>query len=329
MLFYHNDGVIIAWVSNMTEYASAVTADGKTIRLTARVGTWEQLKLAAESGVEGIGLLNVNSFFDTAPKLPSGEEQYQTYCGIMKAMGSRSVTFVASGWDSCFIDRENDPNLASGCRGIRLGLGKPEILKTQLRAVMMAGTHGEFNIVLPMVRRVDEVIKVKELIKEVQAELEGNETPFRLPMEIGVMADVPAVLQALDIFCFESRFFVAGEDSLNCLYAADQEDKTSNSILNYFDSAYLSYLQDLVSKAHQRHKRAAISSPMVDEPAAILLLLGMGYDEIIVSPGKIVATRELISRLDVHAAKLIASKAISYWEPEKSLKYSRDSLCKI
>lgn len=270
--------------------------------------TREQLAKAAENGAEAIGLLDLRGFFDTVQDLPGEEEQYDIYGEIGRIMGDSPVTVVISNWVGHRCPANTD------------------LIKNQLRALLRANIHGNFSILLPRVSHVSEIIKVQQLIRESQAELEGGNLPFRVPGEMGVMADVPAVLAAMDIFCFESKFFIAGEDSLYYLYAADPEIKTSNSILNYFDSAYLSYLQDLVAKAHRRHKRAAVSSPMVDEPAAILLLLGMGYDEIIVAPGKIAATRELVSRLDAHAAKLIASKAISYWEPEKSFAYCRDCL---
>lgn len=309
----------------MTAYAPAITADGKTIRLTARVETREQLMEAADSGAGGIGLLNVNSFFDTAPELPSGEEQYKTYCDMVKIMGRKQVTLMASGWDSRFNAAKHNPGQIPGCRGIRQGLANPEALRTQLRALMMAGVQGKFSLVLPMVGHVTELIRVKEQIKDIHKELESGGIPCGLPEEIGIMADMPAVLQAMDIFCFESKFFVVGEDLLYYLYGGDPESKTSGSILRYFDSAYLSYLQELVTRAHRRHKSVAVSSRMTDEPAAILLLLGIGFDEMVLAPGKIAIAREQISRLDAHGAKLLASKAISYWEPEKSLKYCRDA----
>jgi phosphotransferase system enzyme I (PtsI) len=274
-------------------------------------------------------MLNVNSFFDTAAKIPSLEEQYQVYCGIMKAMASRPVTFIVSGWRRRCIAGKDEYIPSPECPDIKLALSNPDILKARLRALMTAGTHGCYSIVLPMVRRVDEVIKFKELVKEVQAALENEGIPFVLPDEIGIMADVPAVLAALDNFCFESRFFMSGDDTINCLYAGEAAGIATNCPVNYFDSAYLSYLQELVDKVHHRRKRVGISSAMVNEPAAIPLLLGIGFDEVVAAPGKIDSIRTLIRRVDINAAKLIASKAKSFWDPEKSLKYCRDNLVKL
>ncbi|GBF33845.1 phosphoenolpyruvate-protein phosphotransferase of PTS system [Desulfocucumis palustris] len=292
----------------MTENAATITADGKIIRITAKVQTGEQLAGAAESGAEAIGLLDLRGF--SGQEQPDGEEQYRIYREISKIMGDRPVTAVITNWRG---HRQTDPDL----------------LKSQLRALLRASNHGNFSLVLPGVSQVSEIIKVKELLGEAQAELEEGNTPFRRPGEIGVMADIPAVLAAMEIFCFESRFFISGDNTINCLFAAGSESRSGDDLLYYFDPAHLSYLQELAERACRRQKRAGISSPMVSEPAAIPLLLGMGYEEIIAPPEIIPATRGLIRRINAHSAKLIASKAISYWEPEKSLRYCRDCLAKM
>lgn len=292
----------------MSENNSTITADGKIIRVTAKVQTGEQLAKAAENCAEAIGLLDLRGF--SLQDLPGQAEQYDIYWEINKIMGDRPVTVIISNWQG---HRRTNPNL----------------LKKQLSALLRANIYGNFNMVLPRVGQVSEILKLKELLRETQAELEEGNIPFRLPGEIGIMADVPAVLAAMDIFCFESRFFISGDDTINYLYAAGSEYRADNDILHYFDSAHLSYLQELSDRAGRRHKRVGISSPMVNEPAAIPLLLGMGFEEIIAPPEIIPATRELIQRINAHSAKLIASKAISYWEPDKSLRYCKDCLARI
>lgn len=301
------------------------TADGKRIKITALVAKKEHISKAARL-TEGIGLLCVNSFFEGADDLPSEEEQYDLFCSIGRVMRDRQVTIRIFDWDYRYFGRDPGINPTLGLRGARLGLAQPGYLKSQLRAILRAGIYGNFNLVLPMVSHVTEVTEVKAYINEVQTELENSGEYYRMPADLGVMADIPAVVAAIEAFCFEVKFFHAGVDAISHLFAADPENPEVAGRLNYFDPAYLAQIQLLVEKAHRRHKNVCISAPLVNEPAAIPVLVGMGMDEIVVSPELVPKTRELVKCLDVHSTRLIAAKVLSYREPEKSKKYCEDCL---
>jgi len=295
------------------------TRDGRRVILTATASTPAEADQAVQLGAEGIGLFTCESLYRDCP--PPEEELLDLYRALAAGGGDRPpvVRLPDLDWHQ-WPGHEREENPALGRRGIRLALAVPALLRPQLRAVLQAGALRPLRLALPFVSSVSEVVQVKHLLLELTEELAGQ--PCAMPA-LGLMADLPAVAAAFDIMAYETRFYHVGDNMIKYLAGTD-----NGSIPDPFDAAFLQQCRVLVENLHRRHKKVAISASIVCEPAAVPVLIGLGFDELAVPAGLLAQTRELVENTHYGASRLIAAKTLSFWDPRQARAYAADALAK-
>jgi len=287
----------------LRSYASkpSVSADGYALKLMANLEVDDEVPLALELGVEGVGLYRTEFLLYNADRLPGEDEQYQHYSRIVRAMAGRQVTFrlIDVGGEKPILFEQitghdaasNNPSL--GLRGIRLLLRNRQMLKTQLMALLRAATEGEVQILIPMVSHPDEVIQVRELLHECAASL-GIDT---LP-PVGAMIEVPAAVMIADELAKLCDFFSVGTNDL--IQYTMAADRTDEDVAYLYDASHQA-MEYMLRRTARAAKKAGIPIAMCGEMAADLgwteRLMNMGFDSLSMSLHHILPVRKHLSHL--------------------------------
>lgn len=313
-------------------HTCTTTADGHPVSLTSLVTCQEDINDAISSTAHGIGLLDTNFLFAGRAELPGEEEQFEIYKKAASSAGNRPVnirTCSLCARQMPGIDPppwEKNPDL--GLKGLRLGLKRPEILKTQLRAILRASVHGHIHILLPMVSTPREVKQFKKILSEVQSDLERDGIDYRPVAEIGIMADLPSVVVNAALFAFDVSFFQVGNDLKNYTMGTDFSENGLTYLQHDFEPAFLFQIQNLAQTATQKNKTVSISTPLASLPEAIPILLAIGVQDFVMRPGDMGPVKKLINNITIPKARVIAAKAMSYHSGKDVQQYARDSLQK-
>ncbi len=293
----------------------SVTLDGRRVRLESNIGTVIDAKAAAENDAEGIGLVRTEFLYMERSELPSEQEQFEAYKEILAKMGDKPVIFrtLDAGGDknlpSLELPKEENPFL--GYRAIRICLAKPLIFKTQLRALLRAGVHGQLKIMFPMISSVDEFRRAKKLFEEAKGELSEEGVPFRGNIPLGIMIEIPAAAVMADRFAKEADFFSIGtNDLIQYTLAADRGNPSIADVYTPFHPSVLKLIAQTISAA----EKAGIACGMCGEAAADLtlvpLLLGLGLKEFSMSPPSILKVRKLINGLNYDECRVLADQVL-------------------
>jgi phosphotransferase system enzyme I (PtsP) len=260
----------------------AVTRDGHRVTLLMNAGLLVDLPHLSESGAEGIGLFRTELQFMIAARMPKLREQQALYTAVLDAAGDRPVTFrtLDIGGDKVlpYLRTATEENPAMGWRAIRLGLDRPGLLRTQIRALLQAAAGRELRIMLPMVTDLDEIRQTRALIERDLAHLRRHrhEAPARLLM--GAMVEVPALLFALDRLVKEVDFISVGSnDLLQFLTATDRGNTRVSSRFDILSRPFLRALRQIVREAGKASLPVTLCGEMAGNPLAAMTLIGLGY----------------------------------------------------
>jgi len=266
----------------------AVTLDGVEVRLYVNAGLNADLGLAATAGSSGIGLFRSELPFMLFDRFPSELEQRNLYRQALEAMAPSPVTLrtLDAGGDKklpYLPDEDSDPVL--GSRGIRFSLEHPEIFLTQLRAALGADLGlGNLRLLLPMISDLDELEQALDLIAQAVAQLANEDFAVSRP-PVGVMIEVPAAVYAAEQLARHADFLSVGTNDLaQYLLATDRNNPRDSTRLGPAHPALLRALQQVVDSTHKTGKTVTVCGEIASDPAMGLLLLGMGFDGLSVSP---------------------------------------------
>lgn len=281
----------------------------------------------AASAADGIGLLSTDFMYLNRDNLPEEEEQLEILLRVSRLMGNRPVTVRTLQAHPKTIRAIDSSELSNNCRGVRLGLARPDILQTQLRAIVRASSEGNFRLLLPMVADVTEVIKVKDTINTMHRELCEQNT-HSLP-DLGIELEVPGALVMAPVLAFEVSFFSISERlKQHTLLAADVNCR-NNDLLHDYAPSFLFQISALAEEVRKRRKSVAVTAPLAWQPPAIPLLIAMGVNELVMPPEHIEQARRIIARLTMPKAKLVTSKAMSFWFPDEIQRYAEECLSRL
>jgi phosphotransferase system enzyme I (PtsP) len=288
-----------------------VTKDGEKISLLLNAGLLVDLPHIAETGAAGIGLFRTELQFMVAAELPRSAEQLRLYRQVLDAAESRPVTFrtLDIGGDKVlpylrFEEEEENPAL--GWRAIRLGLDRPGLLRTQIRALLDAAAERELRIMFPMVTTVDEFDQAKALVEKELTHLRrhGHTLPERV--HVGVMVEVPALLYQLDELLKRVDFLSVGSnDLMQFMFAAD---RSNTRLANRFDPIsppLLRALKEIVDKARAAKKPVTLCGELASQPIGALALIAIGYRSLSLSASAVGPVKAMV--LDLDAAKAAAA----------------------
>lgn len=283
----------------------SVTLDGKKVLTYANIGNVKDLALVLQNGAEGIGLFRSEFLYLESETYPTEEEQFEVYKKVAETMAGKRVIIrtldIGADKQADYFELAKEENPAMGVRAIRICLTRPEIFKTQLRALFRASAFGNIAIMYPMITSLSEVAQIKKIVEEVKAELDADNVPYGTP-EQGIMIETPAAATISDLLAEEVDFFSIGTNDLTqYTLAIDRQNQSLDSFFDAHHIAVLRMINQTVQNAHKAGIWCGICGELGADSDLTELFLAMGIDELSVSPGRLLAIRRLICETDSSA----------------------------
>ena len=280
-----------------------VTLDGQKVMLYANIGNIKDLATVIQNDAGGIGLFRSEFIYLEKEDFPTEEEQFQIFRQVAQTMAGKRVIIrtldIGADKQCDYFHMEHEENPALGCRAIRICLTRPEIFKTQLRALFRASAFGKIAIMYPMITSVQEVRKIKEIVEEVKAELTSQGVEFGNP-EQGIMIETPAAAIISDDLAKEVDFFSIGTNDLSqYTMAIDRQNPQLDLFFDPHHPAVLRMISLVVENAHKAGIWAGICGELGADQSLTKEFLAMGVDELSVSPGSILPLRKIILETNV------------------------------
>lgn len=280
-----------------------ITIDGKKIMLYANIGNSKDLAAVLQNDAGGIGLFRSEFIYLERDTFPTEEEQFQIYRTVAETMAGKPViirTLDIGADKKCdYFGMEPEENPAMGCRAIRICLTRPEIFKTQLRALFRASAFGNISIMYPMIISVDELKKIKTIVAEIRQELTEQGVTFGEPKQ-GIMIETPAAVMMSEELAKEVDFFSIGTNDLTqYTLAIDRQNPKLDAFYDPHHPAVLRMIQMVVENAHKAGIWAGICGELGADTSLTRRFLAMGVDELSMSPGSILPVRKIILETDV------------------------------
>lgn len=310
------------------------TTDGVRIRLEANIELLEDLPFLNEHGAEGVGLYRSEFMLSGRPIASVTEEdQYALYRSLIEQVAPRPVTIRTFDLDERqFAGPGRGPErrrTRPGLRGLRLGLAYPEVLRTQLRALVRASAHGPLRIMFPFVTAVEEVRDARMILADVVSGLSrthpGQFDPARI--KVGAMIEVPSAALAADLLAPEVDFFTIGtNDLIQFCLAVDRTDDRVSDLYEPLHPAVLRLIRT-VRRAAARHRiPVSLCGEMASDPALVGLLVGLGLTEFSMTPGAIPIVRQVIAETSAADARRLAGHALRLATAAEIEQYLFDAL---
>ena len=277
----------------------ATTPEGKRIQLCANIGSPKDLEAVEQGDGDGIGLFRSEFLYLGRDDYPSEEDQYRAYRQVAQAMAGRMVVVrtldIGADKQASYFALPQEENPAMGMRAIRICLTRPQIFRTQLRALYRASVHGNLAIMFPMITSLEEVRQVKEICRQVRQELQEAGVPFRAETPLGIMIETPAAALISDRLAPEVDFFSIGTNDLTqYTLAVDRQNGSIGAFCNPHHEAVLRLIRYTVEQAHQAGIWVGICGELAADPSLTQTFVEMGIDELSMSPGKIMETKARI-----------------------------------
>lgn len=280
-----------------------VTLDGRSIMLYANIGNSKDLATVLQNDAGGIGLFRSEFLYLERDTFPTEEEQFKIYKTVAETMAGKRVIIrtldIGADKQCDYFEMEQEENPAMGCRAIRICLKRPEIFKTQLRALYRASAFGRIAIMFPMIISVNEVRRIKEIITEVKRELDALGVEYGAP-ELGIMIETPAAVMMSDELAKEVDFFSIGTNDLTqYTLAIDRQNESLDEFYDPHHPAVLRMIRMVVENAHKSGIWAGICGELGSDKTLTRTFLEMGVDELSVSPASILPIRSIVRNTDL------------------------------
>lgn len=309
----------------------AITTDGKTMGMYANIEFPDEVPAVLESGAEGIGLYRSEYHFLRDDKIPSEEDLFTDYLRVAENLAPKSLiirTFDLGGdkiSHSLPVEHEENPFL--GWRAIRVSLSMKSLFKSHLRAIMRASVAGNVRIMFPMISSMDELDEALECIEEVKSQLLQDGYDFDHNIPVGIMIEIPSAVMIAEHLARKVSFFSIGTNDL--IQYSVAVDRTNDRIANLFD-VYHPGVWKLVKKtvddAHAAGITVAVCGELSNDPAAALLFLGLGVDELSMAPTFIPTIKHVIRSISVSRASEMAAHALSMESGNEVKKYLAEEM---
>lgn len=276
-----------------------ITSGGRKIHLYANIGGVSDIGAAILNDAEGIGLLRSEFLYLESNDYPTEQEQFAVYKKIIESMGGKKVIIrtldIGADKQIDYFKLAREENPAMGFRAVRICLKRPEIFKTQLRAILRASAFGKAAIMFPMIISVDEIRRIKTILEEVKNSLRTEKISFDENIETGIMIETPAAALISDILAEEVDFFSIGSNDLTqYTLAADRQSELIEDFYNPYHDAVKKLIKITIDNAHAKGKWVGICGELGGDRNMTEWLVENGIDEISVSPPLILPMRKKI-----------------------------------
>jgi phosphotransferase system enzyme I (PtsI) len=302
----------------------AITIDGRRILVTANIGNEDDLNTAIMNGCDGVGLFRMEFYYLTQSALPSSDKLVRIFEKFAKKLKEKPLTIrlLDIGGDKPLpyipFPEENNPFL--GFRGIRYLLKHKDLLESQLRAVLITSRQGNIRVMAPMVSTIEEVRDLKRVIKTLSEEVNGK-------LKVGIMVEVPSIVFMVDKIAKEVDFLSIGTNDLTqYIFAADRTNENVSYLYDDMHPVVLKAIKEISEKAHNAGTYVDVCGELASNPLAIPILVGLGIDELSVSPTAIPMAKWIIRNISYEDAKKLAENVIELENGEEVRKNVRKFL---
>lgn len=276
-----------------------VTKSGQKINVYANIGNVSDLGAVLKNDAGGIGLFRSEFLYLENSTFPTEEQQFAVYKQVAESMAGKKVIIrtldIGADKQVDYFNLDKEENPALGYRAIRICLTRPEIFKTQLRALYRAAVYGNLSIMFPMIISVSEVKKIKEIIAEVKAELKAEGIPYKEDVELGIMIETPAAVMMSRELAKEVDFFSVGTNDLTqYTLAIDRQNQKLDAFYDPHHPAVLAMIKMAADNAHAEGKWIGICGELGADLELTEEFLKMGLDELSVSPALVLPLRKRI-----------------------------------
>lgn len=291
--------------SRLLEYKGRenITADGHKINITANVGSLAEIDDAIENDAGGIGLFRSEYIYLSKDCFPSEDELFEVYKSAAEKMQGREIIIrtldVGADRRMAYYGLPNEVNPALGCRGIRFLLNRPDIFKTQLRALYRAAAYGNVSVLYPMVSTLVDVGRIKRINNEAVRELWREEVPIG-DVKQGILVETPSAVIISDLLAREVDFLSIGTNDLaQYSMVMDRENSMMNDFYDPVNISLFRMIKMVIDNAHRYRKKVTICGEVAADHSLAPIFLAMGIDELSVIPSEILPLRKTVCTTDV------------------------------
>ena len=292
-----------------------ITVDQRRVIVSANVEILEDLPLLKENGAEGIGLFRTEYLFLSGDIMPTEDQQLEMYLEMARASKPHHLIIrtldVGGDKKRPHLGLEEEVNPFLGFRGIRYSLGRPEIFRTQLRAICRASVEGNVRIMFPMICDVTELRAARKILDEVREELRQQNVPQSEKLEVGVMIEVPSAAMTADILARHVDFFSVGSnDLIQYTLAVDRGNESVSALYQPAHPAVLRLLQSVVEAAHRNNIWVGVCGEMASDVVLMPALVGLGVDELSAGATSIPRIKRAIQALNYEEARQLVARCV-------------------
>jgi phosphotransferase system enzyme I (PtsI) len=296
-------------------HMDAATKDGYQLEVMANIELPEEIESVRNYGGDGIGLYRTEFHYMNRPEFPGEEELFGRYKDVVEMMAPKPVTIRTldiNGDKALTNNYGNDEiNPVLGLRAIRYCLKKPDIFKTQLRAILRAAAYGNVRIMFPMISAFFELRLAKRMLEEAAVSLEKDGLPYSRNLDLGIMIEVPSAVITADVMATEVDFFSIGtNDLIQYALAIDRDNKQVAHLYQPLDPAILRMIKRVADVSKQKGIKVFMCGEMAGTPHHIPILVGMGIDELSMNPQSIPVVKRVIRSINLEDARKLVDDAM-------------------
>ncbi len=299
----------------------AITQDGRRIKLFGNIELPNEVADVITFGAEGIGLFRTEFLYLSSSESvgrmtedPTEDRQFEIYADVVKNLPANQPIIIRTidiGGDKSVLNLgiADELNPYLGCRAIRLSLLYPKLFKTQLRAILRASVFGKVKIMLPLISSIEEVKQGKNILEECKRELEERSIKFDSEIELGIMMEVPSAALIAEYLAQQVDFFSIGTNDLTqYVLAVDRNNERIAQLFDSYHPAVIGLIDQIVRAGKKYNIPVALCGEMAADLTAVPLLIGLGIDELSMSPVNLPPVKELIRKLNYEQTREIVKK---------------------
>ena len=306
-----------------------VTSDGYKVCLAANIGNEDDAVKGMKSGAEGVGLFRTEFLFMNGVSMPDEEKQFEAYKKAAIVLKGKTLTIrtldVGGDKNIPYMGLAKETNPFLGYRAIRFCLGRVDVFTTQLRAILRASAFGKVRIMIPLVTSLEEVLRVKTLLKKVKESLDKQKIPYDKDIKLGIMIETPAAALISDLLAKEVDFFSIGTNDLTqYTMAVDRGNENVAYLYSVFHPSVLRIIKYIIENAKKAGIEAGMCGEAAGNPCMIPLLLSFGLDEFSVSPSNVLETRKNIASWSIREADEVTTSVMAMCTEKEVANYLSD-----